>query len=138
MRLNLAKLTNHKRAVSLLIVANAVAFSFLSYYHSLVPMWIEGMAEFEHSLQIMFGFKPQVVGCWLRVGNFSVPLALGPYIGPATIYMYAPAAYLWFKGITSDPYVYRYAGIVFFLINSWLLYYLLRTYYKPSISFYGT
>lgn len=112
----------------------------LSRNHAFAPMWVEGMPEFEETLRIMLGFdqlRPDHPGCWLRLRGISLPLTLKQYIGPAWIYFYGPTAYLWFSGMTGDPYIYRYTSILVFLADGWIFYYLLRQYYKTSVSFYG-
>lgn len=100
-------------------------------------MWIEGLAEFEGGLRMMLGFEQGRPDCWVNLAGHPIPLAFNPYIGPALIYFYAPPAYLWFKGVTTDPYFYRYPVILIFVANSWLIFYLLQNFYSRSSSFYG-
>jgi hypothetical protein len=123
--------------ILLLAFLSAAAFWFLSHNHSFVPMWVEGMIECLETELIMFGYDKQQPHCWLEIGTLRAPLALNSYIGPGWFYAYAPTAYLWFHRITTDPYIYRYTSIFFFLVSGWILYYLLTKYYKPSISFYS-
>lgn len=118
-----------------------VAFSvgiliFLIHNHSIIPMWIEGIAEYESILLTMVGVIKTVPGCWLTVKGFSIPLVLTPYIGSAFFYFYLPFAYLWFNQITTDPYIYRYAGIIFFMVDAWIFYYILQHYFSKAISFF--
>jgi len=110
---------------------------FLVRYHAFVPMWIEGIGEYENVLRIMLGYSTYTPGCWINYGSLHLPLALNAYIGPAFFYFHLPAAYLWFHGLTTDPYVYRYLGILFFFGDVWLLYYLLRKYYQAAVCFYA-
>jgi hypothetical protein len=120
-----------------LALLSAAALWFLSRNHSFIPMWSEGAAECFQTQLEMFGFDKQRPSCWLHIGAVSLPLSLNSYTGPAWFYVYAPTAYLWFEKLSTDPYIYRYTSIVFFLTNVWVLYYLLRQYYNPSISFYS-
>jgi hypothetical protein len=111
--------------------------AFLGPRHNFVPMWVECWAEFEGPLRILLGYDSQCPSCWARIGGHSVPLALNSYIGPAWIYLYSPAAFAWFSGLTSDPYVYRYTLIAALLANTWMFYLLLRQLYRGWVAFWG-
>jgi hypothetical protein len=120
-----------------LAVFSVAILIFLVRNHSFIPMWMEVIGEFEAGLLTMAGVIKKVPNCWLTVKGFSIPLALTPHIGPAFYYFYLPFAYLWFNQITTDPYVYRYAGIIFFIVDAGIFYYLLRHYFSKVISFYA-
>src|SRR5438128_5002822 len=128
--------TEKKYSVALALISAAL-FVFLSINHAFYSMWVEGMPEYHHILLGMLGFIPVTPGCWINFHAIHIPLALNPYIGSAFFYFHLPTAYLWFNGYTSDPYIYRYMGIVMFLIDDWILFYTLLIYYKFSFSFYG-
>jgi hypothetical protein len=100
-------------------------------------MWVEGMGECIDTELPMLGYEKQYLGCWSQIGSLSIPLSINPHVGPAWFYLYAPAVYLWFEKITTDPYFYRYTGMSLFIANSWIFYFTLRSYYKPYISFYS-
>jgi len=121
----------------LLAVTCIPVFWFLAHNHAFVPMWYEGIAEYEYTLLVMLGIIKDTPPFWIHYHHLHLPLALNAYIGPAFFYFHLPAAYLWFNGLTKDPYIYRYMGILFFFADGWLLYYLLRKYYKAAISSYG-
>jgi hypothetical protein len=111
---------------------------FLAANHAFVPMWIEGIAEYESTLEILTGLSRAAPACWLRIGGASLPLAFTPYIGPAYFYAYLPTASLWLRGLVSDPYVYRYTGIALFLADCWLVYAILRQMVQPVLALLGS
>lgn len=129
-------LIERKYTVALALIS-AITFVFLSKNHTLLPMWVEGIGEYQHVLLIMLGFIKANPACWINFHDINIPLALNAYSGPAFFYFHLPTAYLWFNGYTSDPYIYRYAGMVIFFADVWLLFYTLRTYYKVPIAFYA-
>lgn len=139
MRLTAAKqfFQSTSRWTLLLALLTVAVLWFLSRNHSFVPMWVEGMGVNLQGDLSLLGYDKQPFPCSLRIGTFSLPLSINSHEGPGWFYLYAPTLYLWFNRITTDPYLYRYTGILLFLANGWILYYLLRKYYKPSISFYS-
>jgi hypothetical protein len=107
----------------LLAVITGVVLAFLLPQHDYASMTAEGFPEFQHHVRGLLGLSNRAVPCALELGRFQLPLALTPYIGGGYMYGYAPAAYLWLAGVVSDPYVYRYTGIVLFAVAAWLSYY---------------
>ncbi|MBX6772842.1 MAG: hypothetical protein IRY83_14010 [Chloroflexi bacterium] len=120
-----------------LLGLSALVFLFLAVHHDFVPMWIEGIAEYESALEVMAGLSPAQPPCWLHLGRASLPLAFTPYIGAAYFYAYLPPVYPWLHGLTGDPYLYRYVGITLFIADAWLVFLILRPYVGPGLAALG-
>jgi hypothetical protein len=120
-----------------LTVANILAFAFLASQHNLLPMWAEGpvLLKAEDFLTLL-GRWHSVPASWMHLLGLAFPLVYNEYVGVG-LYAYLPAVYLWFNGLTGDPYVYRYVGILLLLVNSYLLYILLDLYFSCRIAFFG-
>src|ERR1041385_1797539 len=126
------------RSSHLIVLAalTGVAFWFLSHNHGFASMWVEGMGECIETDLSMLGYSSTSIPCSLRLGSVSLPLSMNPHVGPAWYYFYAPTLYLWFNRVSNDPYIYRYTGIMLFIVNVWLLYFLTRTCYSRWLSFH--
>ena len=61
--------------------------------------------------------------CALHVGSFQLPLAVAPYVDGGFIYLHAPFVAAWFHGVVGDPYFYRFVGILAFLLDGWLIFF---------------
>jgi len=110
---------SQERRCALLLAVTCIPVGwFLAHTHAFVPMWFEGLAECNYALMIMLGIIRDAPPGWIHYGGLHLSLALNAYIGPAFFYFHLPAAYLWFHGLTKDPYLYRYLGIFFFSIAS--------------------
>jgi hypothetical protein len=132
----LRRANGHRWTLLMALLSMAVLW-FLSRHHSFVAMWVEGLGEIIETDLAMFGLSHHHISCSCQIGGLSLPLGQDPHFGPVWFYLYLPTLYLWFHEITSDPYVYRYTGILIFIANGWIFYYLARKYYRPSISFYS-
>lgn len=123
---------------ALLSIASIVVAIFIALHHSFVPMWIEGMPEYEHQILAALGYAPWTGGCGgVTVGGHFLPLGSNSYTGAANTYLDLPASYLWLSGISNDPYTYRYATIFVLLASAWMFYAILRRAYGNAAGFYG-
>ncbi|MEO8215490.1 MAG: hypothetical protein ABI718_00240 [Acidobacteriota bacterium] len=107
-----------------LLALGIVLFALLAAAHDRLPMWVEGMPEYEAQLSAMLGMRHEQLPCALRIGSFQIPLAVAPYVGGGFIYLHAPFVAAWYYGLTGDPYFYRFAGILAFLIDGWLIFFI--------------
>jgi hypothetical protein len=113
-----------------LVAATFLVFGFLARHHAFVPMWLEGVAEYSRTLLTILGYVQTTPICWTDLAGTPLPLAMSAYIGPAFFYVYLPSVALFWKGVVADPYVYRYTGILLFIADAWLLYFVLRRSYS--------
>jgi hypothetical protein len=120
-----------------LAAASLVLLAFLARNRGFLPMWAEGIPEYEGTLLAMVGELPAALPCSVPIGRLRVPLAMTSYAGPGYIYAYLPATWLWFRGIATDPYVYRMTGIVLFLWSAWLFHALLSRLVSPDRALLG-
>ena len=88
------------------------------------------MTEYQHAMSTLLGFRDAPLTCGLAIGDRQIPLGVTAYVGGGFIYLHAPVVAAWFHGWTSDPYFFRYVGILAYLIDGWLIYLL-------SLRFWG-
>lgn len=112
----------HLAALSLLAILTIVQFARLSRHHDFVPLWVEGMTEYQHAMSTLLGFRDAPLTCALVIGDRQIPLGVTAYVGGGFIFLHAPVVAAWFHGWTSDPYFFRYVGILAYLIDGWLIY----------------
>lgn len=124
---------------TILLAASSIAVAaFIAAHHSFVPMWIEGMPEYEHQIMAALGYAPWTGGCGgVTVGGHFLPLGVNSYTGAANTWLDLPASYLWLSGISNDPYSYRYTTIFVLLASAWLFYAILERVYGSAAAFYG-
>jgi hypothetical protein len=101
-----------------------VAFVLLATLHGYLPLWIEGLTEYQTALSVLLGFRTDPQPCMLVIGGSQIPLAVAPYVGAGFIYLNAPFVAAWYHGWVDDPYVYRFVGILAFIGIGWLLFFL--------------
>lgn len=122
----------------LLAIASIVVALFIALHHSFVPMWIEGMPEYEHQIMAALGYAPSSGVCaGATVRGHFFPLGLNSYTGAANTYLDLPASYLWLHGISKDPYTYRYTTILVLLASAWMFYATLKRVYGNAVGFYA-
>jgi hypothetical protein len=103
--------------------------------HGILPLWVEGMPEYLDQLAGAIGRPCTAPLGALRVGQRYIPLAVVAYQGPLMTYLDIPAAYLWYSGVTSDLYLYRYKGIVVLALSSFLFFAVLRRFLGSAPAF---
>jgi hypothetical protein len=106
---------------SLLALATFLSLSLLRGY---VPLWIEGMTEYQTALSTLLGYRTDPFPCALEIGDRQIPLAVTPYVGGGFIYLHAPFVLAWYRQWVSDPYFFRLVGILAFVGSGALIYFL--------------
>jgi hypothetical protein len=122
----------------LLLAVSAAVGAFMMVHHDFVPMWIEGLPEYQHQIRSALGCVSKPVDCggfW--VGRHFFSLGVNAYVGAANTYLDLPGSSVWLMGISNDPYFYRYSTVLALLTSAWLFYALLRWRYGAAAAFYG-
>ena len=127
------------RCTGLLVLVSMAVAGFMASLHDLVPMWIEGMPQYEHQILAALGYAKWTGGCEaLVIQGHCFPLSLNAYIGAVITYLDMPASYFWLSGLSDDPYLYRYTSIFALLASGWFFYGILRWRYGNAWAFYGS
>ncbi len=87
------------------------------------------MTEYLQGLGSLLRVNESPIPCALILGDWQIPLGVVQYVGGGFIYLHAPAVAAWFYGWSDDPYLFRYVGIVAYLIDGWLIYILARRFW---------
>ncbi len=95
------------------------------------------MTEYHDALSTLLGFRTLPLACALTVGDWQIPLAVVPYVGGGFIYLHAPVVAAWFHGWTDDPYLFRYVGILAYLADGWLIYFLAGRFWDRTTAWWA-